>query len=290
MYKITKRKMTMDDFIDLKKYDPVKKHRQDSKAVNFGSIFGAIGSTLGSSMKSSGFSEDDVDEAIDTFGLENVLNTALSLGKAKKGVKALKYAIVGDKLRELFFQTYPGLMKRIEREQRFALDHGYVRTWNGPVRHLPELKYMKFNAKGTAMLGSDSILYSKMFAHLKNEACNSTIQTAEVYWAMPNATAFNHYMKKWGLKSRIFSYTHDSYEMYIYKTELEVVKGLIKELCNINRQPYYGIPMDMSMDIADLTKPNQYLKHGDEVLLDDAKLPEGYDFDPSIVPIHGEVK
>jgi hypothetical protein len=36
MYKITKRSMMITDFLTLKKFLPVKKHRQDSKYINFG--------------------------------------------------------------------------------------------------------------------------------------------------------------------------------------------------------------------------------------------------------------
>lgn len=36
MYKITKRSMIIDDFINLKKYKPIKDYRQSSKAINFG--------------------------------------------------------------------------------------------------------------------------------------------------------------------------------------------------------------------------------------------------------------
>jgi DNA polymerase I-like protein with 3'-5' exonuclease and polymerase domains len=212
------------------------------------------------------------------------------LGKAKKGVKHLKYSIVGDKLRELFFNLYPGLMERIVREQEFALKNGYVRTWTGPVRHFPELRYMKFTSKGN-LVGADAILSAKNFASIKNKACNTSIQTAEVYWAMPNATAFNHYMEEWELKSRIFNYTHDSYEIYCYKPELEIVLGLLKSLVDINRQPYYGIPMDMSVTISDLSK-GDYLKKGEEISLSKCKLPPEYidRFDPSIIPLYGKVE
>lgn len=282
--------MIIDDFINLKKFKPIKDYRQSSKAINFGSIFGAIGATLGNSMKNSGFSEEDCDDAIEMFGLENVLNTAISMGKAKKGIKALKYAIVGDKFRELFFQTYPGLMRRILREQEFAKKHAYVRSWTGPVRHLPELKYMKYNNAGN-LIGADAVLYSRIYAHAKNTACNSTIQTAEVYWAMPNATAFNYHMKKWGLKSRIFSYTHDSYEIYGYKSESEIVYALLKKLTTINRQPYYGIEMDMSAEESDLSNKDEYLKHGRELDLSKFVLPKEYidSFEENMVPIYGEV-
>lgn len=115
MYTIKKRNITLNDFVKLKKHKPIKKFRQEAKSINFGAIFGAIGKTLAASMKNSGYSLEDVEEAIKMFGLEPILKDAISLGKAAKmGEKALKYAIVGDKFRELFFKTYPGLLERIE--------------------------------------------------------------------------------------------------------------------------------------------------------------------------------
>lgn len=245
-------------------------------------------------MKNSGYSLEDVEEAIKMFGLEPILKDAISLGKAEKmGEKALKYAIVGDKFRELFFKTYPGLLERIEREKKFGIKHSYVRAWSGPVRHLPEMKYFKISPRNT-LLGADSMLYSQMFAHLNNEAVNTTIQTAEVYWAMANATAFNKFMEKWELKSRIFNYTHDSFEIYVYKPEREIVYALLNELVQINRQPFYGIFMEMSVEEADLTKEGEYLKHGRELNINNFKLPEklkkDFDDNEGFIPIHGIVE
>jgi hypothetical protein len=182
-------------------------------------------------------------------------------------------------------------MTRIQREQKFGMDHAYVRTWTGPVRHLPELKYMTYSSRGN-LIGADAVLHSKSFSHSKNEACNSTIQTAEVYWAMPNATVFNYYMKKWELKSRIFNYTHDSFELYIYKPERETAYALLNKLAKINRPPFYDILMDMEVEESDLSNPDEYLKHGKEVNIHKFKLPEEFekDFDENIIPIYGKLK
>jgi hypothetical protein len=109
---------------------------------------------------------------------------------------------------------------------------------------------------------------------------------------MPNATAFNYYMKKWELKSRIFNYTHDSFELYIYKPEREIAYALLNKLSKINRPPFYNIYMDMEVEESDLSNSNEYLKHGKEVNIHKYKLPENLekDFDEKIIPIYGEVK
>jgi len=198
----------------------------------------------------------------------------------------------------LFFESYPGLLKRIEREQKFAKKHGYTRTWVGPVRHLAELRYFKTNAAGNP-IGADAKLYSRMYAHTLNQSCNTSIQTAEVYWAMPNITSIQKNLTNWGFKSRIFNFVHDSFEFYIYRPEESVVTALVKAHSDINRQPYYGIPMEMDGLKCDFKKGDMF-KEGTEVSL------ENYDINVelekwnkehgtdlkfvSYVPPHGEVK
>jgi DNA polymerase I-like protein with 3'-5' exonuclease and polymerase domains len=175
----------------------------------------------------------------------------------------IKYMIVGTKLRELFFQSYPCLLERVTREQQFALKNGYVRAWSGPVRHLAELRYIKHN-KGN-VCGMDKKLFSKMFSHLKNDAANSTIQTAEVYQAMPDATSLQRNLWEWGFKSRLFNYVHDSLELYIYKPEKEVVYALLNELARIARQPFYDLPQHIDVEESDPDREGDFFKHGREI-------------------------
>jgi hypothetical protein len=300
MYKITKKEITLDQFLQLKKYNPFKKYRNDSKPTNFGAIFNCVGSTLGRQLRSSGFSETDCDDTITTFKLENVLNQALLTKSPGLSDIDVKYNIVGTKFRELFFKSYPCLEERVKREQEFALKHGYVRTWTGPIRHLAEFKYLRKNAQKN-LVGIDKKLFSKMFAHLKNNAANTTIQTAEVYQAMPNVTALEQHFRKWGLRTRIYNYIHDSFELYVYKPEKDLVYALINRLTQINRQPFYGLVQHIDIDECDFDNEGEYLKHGREIniehySLDDelkkwnAKYETDLQFDEKCIPIHGEVK
>jgi len=301
MYKITKREINLEDYLQLKKFKPFKKMRQDAKGVNFGAIFACTGSTLGRQMRNAGFTEEDCDYAIDTFNLHNVM--AASIGKKPymdDTIKLkLKYDIVGTKLREIFFQTYPGLLDRVTREQSFALKHGYVRTWCGPVRHLAELRFMSKNAQNN-VIGADHLLYSKMFTHLKNDASNTTIQTAEVYQAMPDVTCLQNNLDNWNFKSWVFNYVHDSIQLYIYKPEKEIVYALLNKLAKIHRMPYYGLSQHIGVEESDLTNPNEYMKHGREINIEHLDLDlelkkwnEKYNTNLEFtnnIPIYGELK
>jgi hypothetical protein len=254
-------------------------------------------------MRASGYSEDDVELAIDAFGLENAVNTALLKidNKNHDLVVETKFRIVGEKIKELFFQTYPGLQKRVERERKFALKHGYTRTWVGLIRHLPEIRYLSINTNG-AVIGADKKLFGNgklALHHLLNDSVNTAIQTAEVYHAMPDVTTIGKNLQEWDFKSYVYNFVHDSFELYVYKPERRIVYALIQKVASIKRQPYYGIPIEMDGEESDLNDPEQYLKHGKEIKekfdldkeLDDWNFKHGTKLEfKSWIPVHGEVK
>lgn len=204
-------------------------------------------------MKGYGFDETKVTTAMNNFGLGDAVNKKVLFMKSQgKKVDPLnvKYDVVGTKIRELFFKIYPCLMARTLREQAFGKKHGYVRSWTGPVRHLPELRWMAKNANGE-VIGADKSLYSGEFAHLCNDATNSPIQTAEVYQAMPDVTSIMNMLVDMCLKSRIFNVVHDSFEMYIYKPERDFVYAFLTYIASISRQPYFDIPMHIDVEESD---------------------------------------
>jgi len=166
MYKIQKREITLNDLLQVKEFAPFKRMRFTGKQINLSTLFAATGPTVGKSLRKAGFDEKDCDQTLDSLSLINAFNQAKNNPNNKLSDLDLKYTIIGNKLRELFFKSYPCLLKRVEREQKFAIDHGYVRTWTGPVRHLAELNYLDINKQGN-LQGLDRKLYSKMFAHLK---------------------------------------------------------------------------------------------------------------------------
>lgn len=237
--------------------------------MNFASIFGCTGATLGTQLKGYGFDEAKVTEVMHNLGLDNAVNAKI-LAETAKGKKpdplAIKYTVVGTKIRELFFKTYPGLWERTIREQKFGKKHGYVRSWTGPVRHLPEFRYMKKNADGN-VIGADNVLYSAEFRHLENDATNSPIQTAEVYQAMPDMTAIMNTFLALGLRSRLFNTVHDSGELYVYKPERDLVYSILTYVANINRMPYFGIPMHIDVEESD-PDLGEIFREGREINID----------------------
>lgn len=274
MYKIVEREMTLDDFLALKKKMPFKENRADAKGINFGAIFGCSGPSLGVQLKGFGFDENKVNLTMKNLGLESAVNQQI-LSAQQKSLKngkkvdplAIKYSVVGTKFRELFFKTYPCLLKRTEREHAFAKKHGYVRSWVGPVRHLAELRFMKKNAEGE-VVGADAVLYRSEFSHLCNDATNSPIQTAEVYQAMPDMTTFTNIFVECGLKSRLFNFVHDSGEFYIYKPERDLVYSIFTRVAAENRQPYFDIPMHIDVEESD-PDLGETFREGREINIED---------------------
>lgn len=271
MYKITEREMTMDDFLKLKKIKPFKQSRTDAKGINFGAIFACSGPALGAQMKAGGFNEQQLDASIATFSLENQVNSAI-LANPGRDRLSIKYDIVGSKIRDLFFILYPSLLKRTEREQKFAKENGYVRSIVGPVRHLHELRWMKKN-DNLEVTGADRSLYARLFTHLQNDATNSPVQTEEIYQAMPNVTALWHCIKRMGLKSRVFNYVHDSQELYVHKDERDFIYAYLTALAAVDRQPYFSIPMHIDVEESD---PNfcEIFREGREVNIEQYDLHE----------------
>lgn len=272
MWKITKRAATLDDILKLKKMKPWKTMRAHAKTINFAAIFACTGPALGAQMRAAGFDESSVDESIRTFKLEDEVNKQI-LNNVMKGNKmdaiTTKYNVLGNKIRELFFGLYKCLLERTLREQSFAKKNGYVRDWTGPVRHLHMLKLMKKNENGE-VVGVDAKLYKSSFQHETNDATNAPVQTSEVYQAMPDVTSFTNFARVAGLKSRIFNYVHDSFEMYVYKPERDLVYAYLTLLANTARQPNFGIPMHIDVEESDPDK-GEVFREGREINI------EGFD-------------
>jgi hypothetical protein len=244
---------------------PWKKFWGNFRQANFTLLFGAAAPTFARTLKQSNFTEEECDNVIDMYGLQGSLNAMIADKQGKMTPLECKYLIVASTFRELFFKTYPGLEVRIKREQDHAIAKGYTRFWRGPVRHVPELRYMKFSSKGGLILG-DKKYYSKMAANLKNIASNTCVQGDGTYYAFTDWHCVEHNLRKWGFKSRTFNGVHDSIDLYIYVPETRVVSALLNACQQTKRKPFVDIPMGLDMEMADLSTPallkSQYYKHG----------------------------
>jgi hypothetical protein len=260
-----------------------------------GLIFYCQAPTLATLLREGGLNESDLDEIIDTLDLQTQLNAARLANNSagsdrmgnskKKEIVDVKFFVVAIALHALFYKTYPGLKERCEREHDFAMGmfndpvtkkrrpRGYARSWGGPIRHLPELRYMRWSSK-KKLVGGDSKLWSSMFSGLKNQAGNTAIQTMEVYHTAPIVHCASHNFKKNGLRSRVYNYVHDSQDLYVLKPEKDLVLAIYEEMLKAYDKSGFGIPIEMDADVADITgdmrgtgKGQYFYHHGDEVHL-----------------------
>lgn len=279
MLKITKstETLTPEQFVKAKSYSPFSKWRVRAKAPNFGCLFGAGAEAFAGILLASNFVEKDCDDFIKDMHLEKQLNEALirnQMSTYKQSVFHIKLVLCAAKMRESFFEAYKGFMSRIWRERAFARQHGYVRSYQGPVRHLGELRYLAQTRQvdengATALVGPDKSMYAKLYHHLINNAVNSTIQSLESNCAFATWYEIERYMRKWHLKSYVFNNIHDSLDFEIYKPEAELVIALANTCSAWDRPPTHGIHMSFEPEVSDISdeqhRNSTYWKHGIEV-------------------------
>ena len=260
MLKISTREATVQDFLHLKEYKPWSGWRRTAKTENFALLFGCAPKRFAATLKNNNFSEKDCDDLIKDAHLEDKMNKIAIDQAGKMSPLDMKYVVCATFMRDGFFNGYKGLQERIERESNYAMTHGYVRCWHGPVRHTPELLLMKTNSKGN-LVGADKELWSKHFSELKNIACNSTIQTLEVRITFATIHYLCTMMKKWHFKSFMYSMCHDSEDWVIYDKEQDVVLALIKYAAEFHREPTKGTYMKIDFELSDLSTPENREKY-----------------------------
>jgi len=265
MLKITKRPMTLKDFLKLKKFGPFDDQRQLSKTINFSLIFGCSAMKFSQELKTE-MSDADIEGVVRDLDLEPLIQELIErqekYGKPPMPRKDMEFLAAATFMRNMFFEAYHGLMYRIEREYAFAKEHGYTRSYHGPVRHNPILTLMLFDKKGR-LTGGDKE-FGLLHSNLKNISVNTTVQTMEAFIVMSSIHQINEYLtKRWRLKSFIFNTVHDSIDFCLFDEEIDLVLSLVNEICTKIREPYDDIPMLIDADVSDLRDPKQYYKHGE---------------------------
>lgn len=262
--KITKRPVTVKDFIKLKKHQPWDTWRNAAKSENFGLMFGAQASTFRALLQKSNFSVKDCDDYIRLTGSEHVLeNIKVARDSGKRFQREFemrddvecKFQAAAEVMREAFLKGYPGLAERIEREHIFAIQHFYTRMWYGAVRWAPELAYMTIDPMTNRLRkGSvDQKYASLLFSHLMNNSANAAVQSGETVFIYAGWINADERMNKWELSSEIFNTIHDSLDCYIWKPEKELMKSLINSCVHEKiRYPFEGVYHRMDPEISDV--------------------------------------
>ena len=235
--------------------------RQDAKAINFGFIFGMSGGTFARNTLETSWTEEACEEYIKENRLEK-LKERIITQYSRETPATWKYITCATDIRTKFFNTYPGLMSRIEREKKFAMENGYIRSWHGACRRAPELFFMEKGDNG-GVKGDDRALYSRMISNLSNIAANTAIQNLEAVIVMRAITKLHYWFKENHMKSYIWGSVHDSIDFAIHKDELNAVTRKIVEVCapKILPNEWQGMPQEIDIAVADLTI-GEYYKGG----------------------------
>lgn len=244
---------TKDEYIDIYKDKRFSAWRRASKTVNFGVLFNCGAQTLAHQLEDSGYKESEADDYIDLTNNVPLYNNLLAKNLGKMEPKKVKYLTAATLMLEAYNKGFPGVSERSKREADFAWAHGYSRCWNGPVRQLPELRYMKRNREGN-VIGADQLMWSGKVSNLKNEAGNSPIQCMESNIAIKNIIWLNKYLRRWNLKTVQYNMVHDSVDLLIFKPELNLVCSLLNATSTWVRNPHFGIDMCMDFTICDPSK------------------------------------
>jgi len=226
------------------------KWRQASKTINFGVLFNCTAPTLATQLEDNGYTEEEAIEYIHNMKQDSAFQSLLIEKRGKMSKKKVAFLCAATLMLEAYYVAYPGVPERTKRESNFAWEYGYSRYWHGPVRHLPELRYMKRNAKGEVM-GADKKLYSSMISNKQNQAGNSPIQCMEAFIAINTIISVCSYVKLWKLKSYIWNMVHDSEDWIVYKPEVDLVTSLIEACSTWSREPEYGVKMKMDFAFCD---------------------------------------
>ena len=231
--------------------------RQASKTINFGVLFNCSAPTLAQQLEDKGYTEAEALTYIHNMKQEKMFNDLVQKKRGQLNKKKCAFLCAATLMLNAYYTAYPGVPERTKREAEFAWEYGYARCWHGPVRHLPELRFMKRNAQGD-LIGADKKLYSSMVSNRQNQAGNSPIQCMEANIAINTIISVCSYVKLWKLKSYIWNMVHDSEDWIVYKPETDLLTSLIEACSTWSREPEYGVKMKMDFSFSD---PNAGSQH-----------------------------
>ena len=255
--RIVHRRITEREFLRLKVIPPFDQFRQDSKSINFGFIFGMSFRKFSMSVLETSWKYERVQTFIKEHDLYNEVHK-LSEKMENEEPKTIEYFTVSNYIRTQFFETYKGLLERIERNKEFAKDNGYIRSFHGGIRRLPLMMYA-FNDEGKPRKDENR----KEVSNWTNIAANSTIQTDEVCTANTRINEIRDYIKQNNLDVRVVGAVHDSVDMYVPKENSVPFLLHMKELFEKEEEWAKGVLFLTDVTVCDFNNPEQhYYKHG----------------------------
>ena len=222
---------------------------------NFGLMFGMSFKKFSSSVLEVAWSYDRIKSFIAERDLQSmVVDMQQKYPNLKK--ELWEYYSVAKFMRDSFFETYKGLMKRIKRNEKLGKDVGYVRSYHGGIRRVPLLSLATIDGRWR----KDEDI--KGMANLVNITSNSNIQTDESVVMAMAALKWNSEENQLREYSKIIGFVHDSADMYADKDRILDVVPVIKMIFEKEEAWQQGIKFLVDMQIADFEDSEQYYKHG----------------------------
>jgi DNA polymerase I-like protein with 3'-5' exonuclease and polymerase domains len=250
------RTITEDEFLRLKALKPFSTFRQDSKAINFGLIFGMSFKKFSASTLETKWDFKRVTEFIRERDLNSIVNE-MSQKYPNIDQKLWSYYAVAKFIRDQFFDTYKGLMKRIKRNEKLGKDVGYVRSYHGGIRRVPLLT-LATNEEGK-WRADESF---KEMANLVNITANSTIQTDEIAVVAQSMLAWADENNEYIQYAPESGTVHDSIDFYVDKDHALEIFEKMQEVFQHNDKWQNGVMLLCDITIVDLENLDQYYKHG----------------------------
>lgn len=252
--KITKRtehrQITLDEYKKQKGYGDYKKFRQIAKAENFSLIFGGSASILSQYSLEIYWNIDEVNQYLEDNHCEKELEEVRKKYKTYTD-EHQRFVAAASRMREGFFNGYPGLLTRCDREVKYASEHGYCRSVFGGTRNLIELM----------LRGSyDEKNESGRLKNLENISKNYLAQQLEACIRGRAMREMQEWLLKNNYKSLIWNEIHDSIDLYLYKTESHDVLAHLKHLeeRKVPELEENWVPLPVDCSISDRTLGHYY--------------------------------
>jgi hypothetical protein len=238
-----KDRMTLDQFKYWCKLKDsyVKKIRSKAKGTNFSNEFGGTPMGLGLGLLHQEWTEAECDLFIEEEGLQMQVNKWLSkVGDRSKA----KFVACAEKIIDVFFELYAGLLQWQKNNIAFAKKYGCIRSPFGARRLLPELLYSQATEIDPT--------YRRHLKNLMNITANSPVQNHEVVVIHRAMRMIDKYITENELESILIGNVHDAAVGY-YKTA-ELNKGLMNVInasFSIDHKENNGIPYSCETNFAD---------------------------------------
>jgi len=221
--------MSIEDFLKVKNEEPYKTYRWKAKnQINFPLLFSSSPYVIYPTIENN-WTKDEISNYLVENNLTPIVDQQGNIDKV---------ITVCTDLRNKFFETYHGLAKWIKNQHTIAQEQGYVDSYHGGRRHLPQLLY----------LGKD--VDKKELKGLMNISVNSIVQTFEAFVIYESMISIDEDITQNKLKSKMVMMIHDA---LVFLNRKDEIKSVYYDLIKKNMDyTCYSIPIEGEMSVGEI--------------------------------------